>query len=430
MKKLVASLILVTVPFAYALATAPTLIVLPVSLPVAVVDNGYSPTVVSQAVAARIATMIGIERPRRTEDLELIGRRPALVASSSLVDLPDIQIPDQPFSFRSFSRFVRDAFGNGDPTVSISIAHADAGVVVRATAVGGAYAGRRTSATVPSYIPLERMMLTAAALAVNVVQPLRYAVFLADPDTQCPVGLRCQLEVALNLVGQLLADDHLEDDARAHLVYAFLALAGGRTTDALQHCKAAAGYEATRDWARIQCSYSHLANNERDRAIKTVLGAVPLRSDDPDVHAGFGDLFLELCQYLEAEGAYKSAVRLDSRHVYSMIGLGTIARHRRRFADAVEHYRAALRVNPNEPYALGGLGASLVGLGESEASEAHLYLKRAVSTEPNYTVAKIALATLRSETPFSTLDGRRRRLAIASPGGVERGQPVVCVPAA
>ena len=396
-------LLIVTVLFVYVIMTGRALTVLPVSLPTTFMDAGYSPNAASQTVAAYMEQVAGLE----PEELAITPRI-ALVASST-PDLPDIQMPGQPFSFRAVSRFVRAVFGRGDPTVSISIARSDADHVVAATVVSGPYAGRRRSTTVPSDLPLEKVMLTAAALAVSVVQPLRYAAFLQDmssSQTKCPDGLTCTPEYALTLIGKLLSDDYREDDAHAHLVYAALSLGEGNTTDALQHCDAASAYEETRDWALIHCSYSHLANDERDRAIKTVLDALPVHSDEPDVHAGFGDLFLALSKYEEAEGAYGRAVELDSRHVYSMIGLGTIDRRKQRFGKAVEHYRTALLVNPNERYALGGLGESLVELGDPAG--ALLYLERALCIDPDYEVAtrvrKAALVALEPTADSATLD--------------------------
>ena len=388
--------------FLYVLMTGPALTVLPVSLPTTFMDAGYSPNAASQTVAAYMAHVAG----REAGELAITPSI-ALVASSTL-DLPDIQMPGQPFSFRAVSRFVRAVLGRGDPTVSISIARSDTDHVVAATAVGGPYAGRHRSATVPSDLALEKVMMTAAALAVSVVQPLRYAAFLEDmssSQTKCPDGLTCTPEDLLTLVGELLADDYLEDDAQAHLVYAALSLGERNTTDALQHCDAASAYNETRDWALIYCSYSHLANGKRDRAIETVPGALSVRSDDPDVHAGFGDLFLALDKGAEAEGAYGRAVELDSRHVYSLIGLGTIYRHKRRFGKAGEHYRAALLVNPNELYALGGLGQSLVELGDPAGGL--LYLERALCIDPDYkdatTARKAALVALKPTADPATL---------------------------
>lgn len=135
----------------------------------------------------------------------------------------------------------------------------------------------------------------------------------------------------------------------------------------------------------IYCARGHLAGNERQRALATALGALPVRSDDPDVHAGLGDLFLGLGKEARAQDAYEGALGLDRRHVYSLIGLGTIDRRKQRFEEAAEHYRAALLINPNEPYAHGGLGASLVGPEDAECALFHSEL--ALDVDPTYQVA-------------------------------------------
>ena len=382
------------------LASRSTLTVRPVSLPHAFVEAGYSPNAASQAIASRMAYVGDLAQ---AESLAIGGALRIPRAAVGAEDLPDIQMPGQQFSFRDARRFMLGVFGNGDPTISVSIVRPDRHqIVVRTTAVGGVYNGRRAFTSIRHDAALDDVMLTAAALAVSVVEPLRYAAFLRDRANRprCPVGLICTSERALHLVGQLLADDYLEDDGRAHLLYASLSLEVGRTADALQHCNAAAAYEESRDWAFIYCSYSHLSDDKLDRAMEVAMDALPVYSKDPDVYAGFGDLFLDISRrarerqahgrksdaYERAREAYDRALQHDGRHVYSMIGLGTVDRLTERFQEAAAHYRGALLVNPNEPYAHGGLGASLCELGE--ADKAVIHARRALAVAPKYSVAK------------------------------------------
>ena len=367
-----------------------SLVVLPVSVPEKVVADGYSPTAVSQVVAAHMARMVAAGRLAHTEELT-VGRAPGgLPSFSGISDLPDVQVPGQQFSFHGVRRFVRDFFGIGDPTISISIGHSGANYIVWATAVGGPYDGRRASAIVPSTVRFEKVIVTAAALAVDVAQPLRYATFLTSRekgsrDGHCPAGITCTADKALALVANLLADEYQDDNARAHLVYALLSYEAMRIDAALQHCEAAAEFKETRSWGLIYCAHSHLANDSPTHATATALDASRVWSDDPDVHAGLGNLFLALGDDARAQDAYGRALRLNVKHVYSLIGLGTIDRRAGRYAGAVDHYQAALVINPNEPYAHGGLGASLVGQGYTVRGLRHLEL--ALNVDPTYSVA-------------------------------------------
>ena len=294
-----------------------SLVVLPVSVPERVVANGYSPNAVSQVVAAYMTRMVGIGRLAQTEELT-VGRTPGgLPSFSGISDLPDVQVPGQQFSFRGVRRFVRDLFGIGDPTISISVGHSGANYIIWATAIGGIYDGRRESAIVPSTVHFEKVIVTAAALAVDVSQPLRYATFLTSRENgyNCPVGITCTADEALALVASLLADEYQDDDALAHLVYAKLSYEARRFDAALQHCEAAAKFKETRSWGLIYCAHSHLANNNRSRAMTTAFGARRVRSDDPDVHAGLGNLFLALGNDARAQDAYEMALELDVRTV-------------------------------------------------------------------------------------------------------------------
>ena len=378
----------------FAVVAERTLAVLPVSVPGDFVEAGYSPSAASQAVAAHMATVAGLSGRAPREGLA-VGRPPGGSPSFDMVasgapDLLDIRVPGQPFSFRAVSRFMRDVIGAGDPTVSVSVANSGAHHVVRATAVGGVYAGRRETAMVRRGIAREDVMRTAAALAVGVVQPLRYAAFLAETSgsrdqDNCPAGLTCTSDVALSFVGELLADDYVADDALAHLVYAFIAFRSNAINEALQHCEAATASKHTREWGLIYCAHSQLSVGKKDRALMTALSGLPVRSTEPDVYAAFGDLFLALEALGPAQRSYERALALDGRHVYSLIGLGTVARRNRQFAKAAGRYRSALLINPYEAYALGGLGACLARLGEPE--EALFYLDRALCIDESFQIA-------------------------------------------
>ena len=377
----------------YTFFVKPAVTVLPVSLPDQLVKAGYLRSTASQAVAAHMAQVAGLQGLTEAEDLEFIGPRNVSDFSSTL-DLADIQVPGQPFSFRAAARFIRTLFGDSQPTVSITIARSDADHVIRATAVGGPYVGRRRSRSVGKDVPPEKMMLTAAALAVSVIQPLRYAAFLDQVSTrrgECPAGLTCTPAAALTVIGGLLADDYEEDDARAHLLYAAVSRRQGNIRDALRHCEAATVHKVTRERGLLECSYALDANGERKCAIRAVLSGFPDSSDEPDIYAAFGDRLLAFEEYQQAESAYGMALQLDGRHVYALIGLGTIDRHKKRFDSAGKHYSDALLVNPSEPYALGGLGASLVELGEFK--EGLFYAERSLCIDPKYEVAKKARTT-------------------------------------
>lgn len=365
-----------------------SLVVLPVSVPTTVAANGYSPTAASQVVAAHMARMVDPDRLSRAEQLSRMSGNPPRF--SGISDLPDVQVPGQQFSFRGVWRFLRNLLGAGDPTVSISVGHSGPNYIVRATAVGGDYNGRRASARVPSRVNFEEVFLTAAALAVDAVAPLHYVLFLTavvdgSEDGHCPVGVTCTFDTALDSVASLLADAHQDDDARAHLVYATLSLAAGQTAAALRHCETAAEFKETKGLGLIFCAHTHIANDNSTRAMEIAFTALKVQSDDPDVRARLGNLLLALNSDARAQEAYEAALELDARHVYSLIGLGTIDLRAKRYPQAAEHYQAALVINPNEPYAHGGLGAALVGQGYTV--RALLHVQSALDADATYPVA-------------------------------------------
>jgi Flp pilus assembly protein TadD len=101
-------------------------------------------------------------------------------------------------------------------------------------------------------------------------------------------------------------------------------------------------------------------------AVEHAMKAVRAGTENPDLHAGPGDVLMEFGQLDEAASQYRAATDRNPRHAYSFIGLGTLARRLGQSEQAIGHYRKALMINPVEPYAHGALASSWLRLVDSK----------------------------------------------------------------
>jgi Flp pilus assembly protein TadD len=366
-----------------------SLSVLPVSVPESLSKFGYTSVATSQRIAHQMASVV---RSGDAEGSSEISSDEASRVQRQIVgsqEVPDIQMPGQEFSFKTVSRFVKNAWGLNSPALSISISEDREQYIAEILVLGGPYGGSRESVRGQKTGSIDDLMSSIAIRAVRAAQPLSYAAYLIDarPET-CAVTANC-FDEAISVLSRLLVNEYLADDASAHLGLSAVSLRQGDSDEAMRHCEAARSIDPSLGWSYIYCAYALNGQKKRDEAIKYAMIAAAASSDDPNLHAGLGDVLMRLGRLPESEKQYKQAVRLSPRNPYSFIGLGTVARIQGRPKEAVEYYRAALLLNPVEPYAHGGLGAALVALGAN--NEAIPHLQTALRLDPTYAVASDAL---------------------------------------
>jgi hypothetical protein len=154
-------------------------------------------------------------------------------------ELPDIQVPGQEFSLRTVLRFVKNAIGLGDTTMSITISVDGKSLMSDILVVGGPYDGVREGVRLPME-SIAAFLRSTAVHAVAAAQPLSYAAYVAVTDPkQCPPAVACSVDEAERVLSRLLADSHAADDAGAHLALSAVTLKRGDYAGALRHCEAA-----------------------------------------------------------------------------------------------------------------------------------------------------------------------------------------------
>lgn len=98
---------------------------------------------------------------------------------------------------------------------------------------------------------------------------------------------------------------------------------------------------------------------------------VALQPDEPAGHLGLGGSRFYLGDLQGAEQAYRAALALDSASSSTLVGLGSVAHRRARYAEAADLYGRAVRHAPDSPDAHWGLAISYEGLGRSAPALQH-----------------------------------------------------------
>ena len=119
--------------------------------------------------------------------------------------------------------------------------------------------------------------------------------------------------------------------------------------------------------------------------------AANMSPDDPRIHTGWGDLFLEKFNEPEARASYETALKADARYVPALVGLArTLADSNPGAAEAAA--RQALAIDPGQPDALVLLASE--AMDASKRDEARAGLATVLATNPRHVEALALSAAL------------------------------------
>ena len=90
--------------------------------------------------------------------------------------------------------------------------------------------------------------------------------------------------------------------------------------------------------------------------------------------------------------AFKTAVRLDSRHYNAWYGLGSIYYRQQKYDEAIKHFTRAAKINPCNPVLYCHLANAHRGRGEKRI--ALRLVNKALQIDPNQVRARFARAAL------------------------------------
>lgn len=126
-------------------------------------------------------------------------------------------------------------------------------------------------------------------------------------------------------------------------------------------------------------------------AAQAFAGAAKLQPERVESWINFASALLELKRFDEASVAVKRAISLQPENMVSHLILGDVQRLRSNLSEAVASYRKAVAIQ-RTPLSLNKLACALRA--ETEGDEAQELYQEVLRMNPDYTVARVNLATL------------------------------------
>ncbi len=120
-----------------------------------------------------------------------------------------------------------------------------------------------------------------------------------------------------------------------------------------------------------------------DRALGELIASELVNAERPESHLNLGVLYAQLGDAAKAEGALRTALRLDPRFVPALVNLADLYRSQGREADGRRELERALQIEPENAEALHATG--LLRVREGRRAEALGLLRRAAAARPEST---------------------------------------------
>src|SRR5580658_2898167 len=158
-----------------------------------------------------------------------------------------------------------------------------------------------------------------------------------------------------------------------------------------------------------------LRSGDAEAAAKHIERAVALAPTRADCLHTHGFILKVLRHNIEAEAAFRQAIKLDPSFVETHYQLGNLLREEDRPAEAVPSYRAVLALQPDHHQAHNNLGAALGELARFEEAVEHF--RRATELKPDYVEAYANLGhALRAVGRAEDAEAACRRAIALAPG--------------
>ena len=156
---------------------------------------------------------------------------------------------------------------------------------------------------------------------------------------------------------------------------------------------------------------------DNEQAERLMTRALKLDASRADIHANLGNLYVAMHRAVEAETAYRNALRLQPTFRPARLGLARLLLDNGRADEAAAEARILIDHNAHDAEAWNVLGSAARKLGRTHAAEESF--RQAIAVNPGYTAARHNLGSLlaslsRSEEALDELD-RAARAGLRGP---------------
>lgn len=243
-----------------------------------------------------------------------------------------------------------------------------------------------------------RMYLPLAAVIVLAVLGVRAALHRWWPASPLvrPTGASATVATLVLIFGSLTAArahayrdpmglwqsvlDH-RPHGRAHHNLGIALKAAGRTSEALEHYRAALPGEPAAHYALGFELGAAGKYEDAARELQAFLAARPMDATAPKAAVLLGQALARLDRSAEAERAFRDALRMAPRDIDARGGLADVLLRTQRFDEAISFYREFLTLEPSNAGAHHNLGMALMQV--QRESEAVTEFERALALSPS-----------------------------------------------
>jgi tetratricopeptide (TPR) repeat protein len=199
----------------------------------------------------------------------------------------------------------------------------------------------------------------------------RQAALLGPKDAFAAYNLGLVRQELGNLAGALeafrKAVDLKPQDATYHLVLAKCAMAQEEHEEAVSHLRDAIKLNPNDQETNFLLADVMMQMGKFDEAISMFRKVTEISPDSTDAHTRLAEAFYKLEMFDYAFESYQQALRLDSKHIPSLHGMGNLYLHyRNKPSIAVDFFQQALELEPSHAPSLASLGEAYIALNQPE----------------------------------------------------------------
>jgi len=246
-----------------------------------------------------------------------------------------------------------------------------------------------------------RVALSAGAIALLSwsVSPQRLALNMAELKRWDSVntGLAYGSEVsgyarALKLLGEVASSYPLDPDS--HIFYGIALRNSGRVTESLDEFECARTLASDNPIVLFQIGKSRRELGQDSLAIAAFTTAISIAPLYEDAHKHLAFTYVDMGRYAEAQREFGTALKIEPTNSSLHLNLGVTCGKMGMRREAISHFEQALEYDKANWKAMYNLAVAVCE--EGDRSEARRLLRTILRHDPSNTVAKKALAEIRT----------------------------------
>lgn len=296
--------------------------------------------------------------------------------------MQDITVPGTPFSMRTISRFLRQAFGLPSIHLRGEIVHEEDGLALtlrnlstnKVPSIRIFQAGKVTGQLFEKGGAALLKLTTPSALAIHAYHKLSNSANKEEDYNQL-----------MQLLEYCLDYPPATDDALAHNLWGGALLDLKRPKDAIGQYEKAIALDPRYSSAYNGLGIALLELKRPEEAIKQYEKAIAFDSKLANAYINWGNALMELKRPEEAIKQYEAAIALDPKPVFAYINWGDALTELKRPGEAIKQYEKAIALDPGNTYAYISLGNAFLDL--KRPKEASRQYQEAIALDPKNTYA-------------------------------------------